>query len=193
MRYLKRFNEHSNPTIYTTDWRKFVPDSLVVIKGDCTDINGWIIDPKTKKPTNQQLRYKLGNIMSDLVHQVTYDNDFEFLGLPDTLEMDVAMIKDENESHFQMNVEITFGDLVAAGFIIEPPNKVTPYFYTSYHSVTDPSETVFAFDEESIQKLLKFFNRFEGIKIERKDLNFLDNNPDNYYPPSNILPSVTSN
>jgi len=182
MKYLKLFKEHLEPTIYEADWRKFVPDSLTVIKGDSTDINGYIIDTKTKQTTNKLLRYKLGNIMSNLVHQVTYDNDFDFPGLPDTLELDIAFIKNENDKEFEMNVEITFGDLVAAGFNIKTPNKISPYFYTSYHSKTDPSETVFAFDEESLQKLLVFFNRFDNIKLERKDLNFLDSNPHNYYP-----------
>ena len=49
-------------------------------------------------------------------------------------------------------------------------------------AANNPSNTVFAFDEESLQKLLKFFNTFDSIKISRKDLNFLDNNSNNYNP-----------
>lgn len=184
MKYLKKFNEHnSEPTIYEVEWHQIAPDSLVVIKGDTTDMNGFILD-KNGKSTGQLCRYKLGNIMSDLVYQVTYDNDFDVPGVPDTLEMDISIIKDENDSEFQMNVEITFGDLISAGFNIEPPNIIKPYQYTSFHSKTDPSDTVFAFDEESLQKLIKFFNRFDSIKLERKDLNFLDKNPDSYFPPN---------
>ena len=184
MKYLKKFNEHnSEPTIYEVDWHQIAPDSLVVIKGDTTDMNGFILD-KNGKSTGQLCRYKLGNIMSDLVYQVTYDNDFDVPGVPDTLEMDISIIKNENENKFEMNVEITFGDLITSGFLIESPNKVSPYQYTSFHSKTDPSDTVFAFDEESLQKLIKFFNRFDSIKLERKDLNFLDKNPDSYFPPS---------
>ena len=183
MRYLKNFNEHKvGPSIYEVDWHQIAPDSLVVIKGDTTDINGYILDSKTGKSTDQLCRYKLGNIMSDLVHQVTYDNDFTIPGVPGTLEMDISFVKNEDVNKFEMNVEITFGDLIGAGFNIISPSTVKPYQYTSYHSKTDPSNTVFAFDEESLQKILKFFNTFDSIKISRKDLNFLDNNSNNYYP-----------
>jgi len=183
MKYLKSFNEHKvEPSIYEIDWHQIAPDSLVVIKGDTTDINGYILDSKTGKPTNQLCRYKLGNIMSDLVYQVTYDKDFTIPGVPDTLEMDISVTKNEDINKFEMNVEITFGDLISAGFNIISPNIIKPYQYTSYHSKNDPSNTVFAFDEKSIQKLIKFFNTFDAIKVNREDLNFLDNNPDNYYP-----------
>jgi hypothetical protein len=183
MKYLKTFLEHKfEPTIYEIDWHSIVPDKLVVIKGDTTDINGYIIEPKTKERTTQLCEYKVGNIMSDLVYQITYDNNFNFPGIPDTLEIDVAILKDENENHFEINVEITFGNLIVSGFNIDAPNKVTPYQYTSYHSKNDPSNTVFAFNEESLQKLLTFFNSFDSIHLERKDLNFLDNNPDSYMP-----------
>lgn len=183
MRYLKNFNEHKvSPSIYEVDWHQIAPDSLVVIKGDTTDINGYILDSKTGKPTNQLCRYKLGNIMSDLVYQVTYDNDFTIPGVPDTLEMDISFVKNEDVNKFEMNVEITLGDLISAGFNIISPNIIKPYQYTSYHSKTDPSNTVFAFDEKSIQKLIKFLNTFDAIKVNREDFNFLDNNPNNYYP-----------
>lgn len=183
MRYLKSFFEHNQQTsVYEIDWHTIVPDKIVVIKGDSTDLEGHIIDPKTNKPTNQLLEYKVGNIMSDLVYQISYYPNFDFPGLPDTLEIDCAIMNDENDKQFQMNVEITFGDLIAAGFTVEAPNKVTPYQYTSYHSKNDPSNTVFAFNEESIQKLISFINKIDSFRVERKDFNFLDNNPDSYIP-----------
>ena len=190
MKYLIRYFEHledsrNHKSIYEIDWHRIAPDFLVVIKGDTTDMNGFIkiIDDEGKvKITDQLCKYKIGNIMHDLVTQMTYDNDFDLPGLPDTLEMDVSIIKNESDGKFHLDIEITFGDLIVAGFTIESPNKISVYQYTSYHSKNDPSNSVFALDEESLQKLMKFLNHFDGIQIERKDLNFLDNNPHNYYP-----------
>lgn len=181
MKYLKLFEELYRKSIYEEDWRKFVPDSLIVIKGDITDMNGYLLDPKTSKPTNQLCRYKLGNIMADLVYQITYDRDFELHGVPDTLELDVAIVVPDLEK-FKMSVEVTFGDLVAAGFHIQKPNKFDIYQYTSYHSINDPSDTVFAFDETSLNKIVSFINKFDGLKITRNDLNFLDNRRFSYRP-----------
>lgn len=189
MRFLQTYLEHLNqagdslqnhPNVYQVDWKNIVPDSLVVIKGGITDLNGYVL--KDGKPTDQLCLYKLGNLMSDLVYQITYDRQFDAQGIPDTLEMDVAIIKDENDGRFEMDVEITFGDLIAAGFRIEAPDKLTLYQYTSYHSKNDPSNTVFAFDEESLKKLMDFFNKFDSIELDRHDLNFLDNDPNSYYP-----------
>jgi hypothetical protein len=51
--------------------------------------------------------------------------------------------------------------------------------YTSYRTKFDTSNTVFALDDLSLLKLVTFLNKFEGIDIEVKDLNFLDKY-DNY-------------
>ena len=53
--------------IYEVDWKDFAPKQLIVIKGDITDLNGYLLDPKTRKPTNQLCKYKQANIMSDLI------------------------------------------------------------------------------------------------------------------------------
>ncbi len=181
MRYLKYFFEHSRqPSVYEIDWHTIVPDKIVVIKGDTTDLEGHIIDPKNNIPTNKLLEYKVGNIMSDLVYQISYVPNFDFPGIPDTLEIDCAIMKENKK--FKMNIEITFGDLVVSGFTVESPNKVKPYEYTSYQSKNDPSNTVFAFNEESIQKLISFINKIDSFRVERKDFNFLDINPDSYIP-----------
>lgn len=181
MKYLKLFEELYRKSIYEQDWKEFVPDSFVVIKGDITDINGFLLDPKTSKPTNQLCRYKLGNIMANLVYQITYERDFDVLGIPDTLELDVAILEPELDN-FKMSVEITFGDLVVSGFHISKPNKFQIYQYTSYFSNNDPSDTVFAFDELSLNKLINFINKFDGLKTVRSDFNFLDNKRFSYRP-----------
>jgi hypothetical protein len=182
MKYLKRFCESfTKEGIYEIDWHEIAPDSLVVIKGDTTDMNGFILDRRGNS-TGQLCKFRLGNIMANLVHQVTYDQEFTIPGVPNTLEFDISIINNDNNNKFEMNVEITFGDLISAGFNIIAPNTIKPYLYTSYYSKTDPSNTVFAFDELSLQKLVKFFNKFDSMHIERKDLNFLDVNPNNYRP-----------
>lgn len=174
MKYLKKFESFS---IFEENWRDFLPDYLVLIEESITDSNGFLKDPSTSASTDQLCIYRLGNIMSDLVYQVTYERDFDFFGIPDTLEFDVALL---NES--ELSIEITFGNLIACGFNIVSPNKVNVYEYTSFYSKTDPTNTVFAFDELSIFKILRFINRFKGFNLSRSDLNFLDNNPNNYRP-----------
>lgn len=161
--------DHS--TIWEVDWKTIVPDEITVIKGGLTDINGYILDDKGN-PTNEPMRFKLGNLMSDPVYQITYERDFEAQGIPDTLELDVTIL--DKNGVFTMNFEITFGNLIAVGFNITPVRHVNVYQNTTYRSKMDSSNTVFAFDEPSIQKVLKFINRFDGIKLLREDLNFLD-------------------
>jgi len=180
MKNLLFFENYSN-SIYQEDWKKFVPDSLVVIKGDITDTNGYILDTKTMKPTNKVCRYKLGNVMANPVYQITYERDFDILGIPDTLEFDVSIINND-KFDFKLNIEVTFGDLIVSGFTIKKPNKINVFEYTSHHSQGDPSDTVFAFNEESLKKLIQFINKFDGLNINRQDLNFLDNRRFSYLP-----------
>jgi len=181
MKYILLFENFSGNTIYQQDWKKFVPDSLVLIKGDITDINGYLLDPETAKPTNQVCRYKLGNLMANQVYQITYDRDFDVLGIPDTLEIDVAILNSD-DSKFKLTIEIIFGDLITTGFSVQKPNKIDIFEYTSFHSQGDPSDTVFGFNEVSLNKLIKFINYFDGLNVTRSDLNFLDNNRFNYKP-----------
>lgn len=196
MKYLKYFEDSKQHTvekpkkshpridpshIYEVDWKQFAPKSLVLIKGDITDMHGHLLDPKTLKPTNQLCKYKQANIMADLMMQVTYERDFDFQGIPDTLEFDMVILNPDSQD-FEMSVEITFGDMVAAGFEIQKPNTFKIHHYTSFGSKADPSNTAFGFTETSLNKLIRFFNHFDGLRVTRHDLNFLDNNPHNYKP-----------
>lgn len=105
----------------------------------------------------------------------------EIWGAPDTLEFDVYFAKDENYDKIRMTVDITYGDLVACEFTVESPNKVKVVEYTSYHSKFDPSNTVFALVDDSLQSFINFLNRFEGMKLKKEDFKFLDQY-DNYSP-----------
>ena len=170
---VKRFNDFTD--LYEFDLRKIAPKSLTIIKGDITDINGYLKDPKTGESTNILCTYKLGNIMSNVVEQITYDRTFDMDGIPDTLEIDLGPYHQENENNkFHLNVEITLGDLIVSGFDIKSPNTVNTYQYTSYHSKMDPSNTVFALTDESLKELCKFFNCFDEIKVTPQDFKFLD-------------------
>ena len=166
MKHLRKFNESVD--IYNIDWHKIAPEYLTVIK-----------DGRVTK-------FHCGNIMKhfDMV-QVSYDTvPGEIWGVPDTLEFDIYFVKPggKMDKSLRLDIDITYGDLMASEFSITTPNKVSVIQYTSYHSKFDPSNTVFALDEESLEKLIKFFNDFNGINVSREQFNFLDANPNNYYP-----------
>jgi len=181
MKYLRRFNE--NISIYDTEWEKLLPETITVLKGQDHGIDRW--------------DYKKGNIMlnSDMI-QITYGINKSMA--PDTFEIDIYMVKDDSEEkrgdsttivnsgtfhcdrspgkyipNLRLDVDITFGDQMASEFTISKKG-VTVYQDTTYNSKFDPSNTLFAIEDESLQKLVDFFNRFNhGINISIEDLNFL--------------------
>jgi hypothetical protein len=117
--------------------------------------------------------------------QITYastpidsDEQGEIWGTPDTLEFDIYFAKEDN---IVLNIDITYGDAMACEFSVEAPNKIKVIEYTSYHSKFDPSNTVFALVDESLQSFINFLNMFSGMKLKKEDFKFLDQN-DNYTP-----------
>jgi hypothetical protein len=161
MKYIKKFNE-GYKNIYDVKWESILPKTLTIIK-DGTHT------------------FKIGNIMknADMV-QVTYVNIKSEWGITDTLEFDFYFVKDNDK--FRMDIDITWGDLMACEFSITSPNKVDVIEYTSFHSKTDPSNTVFAFKEDDLQSFVDFLNRFDGFKMNRNQFNFLDTDESSYYP-----------
>lgn len=154
MKYLKRFNESS---IYDKSWEMLLPNQLTIIKdGNHT--------------------FNKGNIMvnADML-QITYSNDDK--GYPNTLEFDIYIV----DGGLRLDIDITYGDLVVSEFTINSPNKITIGEYTSYHSKFDPSNTVFALEDRSLQSFISFLNKFKGMKLSTSDFKFLDKN-DNYDP-----------
>jgi hypothetical protein len=154
--------------IYDIDWHDIAPKNLTVIKDD------------------RRTKFKLGNIMKhfDMV-QVTYNTDGgEIWGDPDNLEFDVYFVKPggKMDKSLRLDIDITYGNLVASEFSITSPDILNVIQYTSYHSKFDPSNTVFAFDEESINKIIKFLNTFNGVNVQRDQFNFLDEDINSYYP-----------
>lgn len=165
MKHLRKFNESVN--IYDIDWHNLVPKYLTVIKD------------------GKRTKFRIGNIMKhfDMV-QVTYDTDGEIWGVPDTLEFDLYFVKPGGKlnKEVRIDVDITFGNLVTSEFSITSPNIINVIQYTSYHSKFDPSNTVFAFDEKSINSIISFLNKFNTINVSREQFNFLDEDPNSYYP-----------
>ena len=161
MKYLKSFNE--SLSFYDKSWEDSLPEMMTVVK-----------DGKT-------YQFKKGNIMlnADMI-QITYDNNL--YGEPNTLEFDVYYAFNDNDNKLKLDIDITYGDLTASEFSIEPPNKIEVVEYTSYHSKFDPSNTVFALDTASLTGLVNYLNNFgHGIRVTNSDFKFLDTQ-DNYNP-----------
>ena len=191
MKYLKRFNEDIeatiNPngtirpgqnvkdtiidTIYDKRWENELPEFITI------------------NYHNNLYKFKKDNIMlhSDMV-QITYsstplnsEESEEIWGSPDTLEFDIYFTKDDKDGNITLTVDITYGDAMVCEFTIEKPNKIEVIQYTSYHSKFDPSNTVFALVDESLQSFINFLNKFEGMNLKMSDFKFLDQY-DNYTP-----------
>jgi len=191
MKYLKRFNEDIEATIK--------PNGNISANIDVkTDDDNTIYDKRWENELSEFItinyhgklyKFKKDNIMlhSDMV-QITYastplnsDEQGEIWGTPDTLEFDIYFVKDNETDKVRLTVDITYGDLMACEFTAEAPNKIKVVEYTSYHSKFDPSNTVFALVDESLQSFINFLNRFEGMKLKKEDFKFLDQY-DNYLP-----------
>lgn len=183
MKYLKSFNEatsiesdipkdsvYSQPTIeeplkidnsriiYKPEWVSELPEILSI------------------NYHNKVYKFKKGNIMllGDMV-EITYDClHGEEWGAPDTLEFDIYFTNDNDSGKIRINVDITYGDLIACEFSIEKPNKVNVIQTTSWGSKFDPSDTVFALTDDSLDKFINFLNKFPGIKLTRNEMKFLD-------------------
>lgn len=151
-----------NNNIYNIDWKTLLPNNLTVIEDGGEHI------------------FKLGNIMknSDMV-QVTYINHKNEWGITDNLEFDFYFHNADNS--FKMDVDITWGELMANEFSITAPSEVSVIEYTSFNSKTYPGN-IFAFEENSLNQIVEFLNQFNGIKVHRDQFNFLDTNQDSYYP-----------
>ncbi len=101
---------------------------------------------------------------------------------PDTLECDIYWNFDTNSKCLNINVEVNFGDFTACQFSMQPPNRVILIRYTSVNSKDDPSNTIFAIDDESIQSMCNYFNRWDtSFQLKPEDFQFLNQYSD-YIP-----------
>ena len=177
MRYLKAYesfipNESKNTPYWDSKWEELLPKEIKVIKGQDTFI--------------QHPIYKKGNIMinGDMV-QIPYTNQDYTMDtdkvVPGTLQIDISFANNLNTNLLDLNVDITYGDEMASEFQIQG-DKLNVIQYTSYKSKFDPSNTVFAFDDDSLNKFIQFLNQFDGVKLNREQFNFLDKYPNSYTP-----------
>lgn len=143
--------------IYNGLWKHNLPEVITILYKD------------------KELSFKKGNVMllGDLV-EVTYESITEIWGEPDCLEFDFYFTKDNLTNNLRVNIDITYGDLMACEFSIEKLNKVNLIQHTTYHSKFDTSNTVFALDDKSLDDFINFLNKFPGFKVSRNDLRFLD-------------------
>ena len=204
MKYLNKFLEklvpdlphkgepiesEGNISLLQPEWFELLPDELTVYSS-----------PKLKNLDNQQdLEDNFGGKNLDNIYtlkkaDMTVNSDFvQFYyqhktfekpedvikdGEPDYLQFDLYTLK--NTNGIKLIIDITWGDHMAYEFSLEAPNKINVFHYTGKGSLYD-SETHFGFTDESIKKLVEFFNRFNhGIKLSEKDLAFLDQHEDSY-------------
>ena len=169
MKYLKRYNlfESKSESIYDADWKELLPQELIVLKdGEHT--------------------FKVGNVMKHAnMIQVPYENVGNEWGVPSTLQFDFhfsEVIEElKPEDIMRIDIDITWGDAMACEFYIESPSGVEVIEYTSFRSKTDPSNTIFALDDNSLKLFVDFLNRFDGFKLDVSQFTFLDRY-DNYQP-----------
>lgn len=181
MKYLKRFNEN-RIIIYEDAWKNLLPDDITLYKGQ-----EWGVD---------KVVYQRGNIMmhSDMIQITYFVNKWTY---PDNLEFDFYFVKDdEGEEHIditkiinsdstislessdviknlRIDVDITFGEQMACEFSIDK-DGVHLIEETSVGSKFDPSNTVFAIDDESINNFINIFNRFDIChNLTLEDFDFL--------------------
>lgn len=159
MRYLKNYILFES-NIYDIDWKSILPKEMVVLK-------------------DGEHSFKLGNVMknADMV-QVTYENSNNEWGAPSTLEIDFYF--SENPK-MRIDIDITWGDAMTCEFYVDSPSKVGVTEYTSFRSKTDPSNTIFALDNNSLKEFVDFLNKFDGFKLDVSQFKFLDQF-DNYQP-----------
>ena len=185
MKYLKFFENFQTVSIFDKQgMMKILPQELVVLN----DAGEWHV--------------KLGDVSINLVkaeimyYQNTVDDvqegDVLADGEPDTLEFDIHIVKDNdgtegNPDTLVLNIDITYGDAPVSHFSIKAPNNVSVTHYTGINSLYD-KDTTWAFSDDSIQKLVDFFNLWdEKFKLSSDDFKFLDADPNSYTPDTKNL------
>lgn len=183
--WLKRLNNmiyENKISIFDSKWINFAPKQLTIVTN-----NGEFSLKRSNKHDNINYPVDVSNIMNFI--SITYfqntakNNDVLFDGEPDQLEIDISFVKDNTGEHanpdsLRLNIDITYGDNMQYEFTIDKPNKVKVYHYTGKNSLYDP-ETFWGFDDNSLQELITFFNRF-GFKTTADNFKFIDSDPDSY-------------
>lgn len=177
-RYIKMYEDFGRISTFDQDIKRFLPEEVNI------------------ETTYGKHTLKKSDVMlnGDLI-QITYyqntpeenDDDVTADGEPDYLCFDIHTIKkndgsEANGDNLRLNIDMTYGDAMVSEFTIEAPNKVVPHHYTGANSLYDP-KFKFGFDDESLQALVDFFNRFsDNYNLTKDDFKFLDKDPNSYKP-----------
>ena len=177
-RYIKMYEDFGRISTFDQDIKSFLPEEVNI------------------ETTYGKHTLKKSDVMlnGDLI-QITYyqntpeenDDDVTADGEPDYLCFDIHTIKkndgsEANGDNLRLNIDMTYGDAMVSEFTIEAPNKVVPHHYTGANSLYDP-KFKFGFDDESLQALVDFFNRFsDNYNLTKDDFKFLDKDPNSYKP-----------
>jgi hypothetical protein len=183
MKHLRKFNE--NISLFDENWIKLLPKSLTLI----TQNGEFKLQVKGLEPDKYGYPgiYNLMTSVSFSYGQNTLekeDGDPTADGEPDSLQFDIAVVKDNDGSEanpsksLRLNVDLTYGDAMIYEFTIDYPNKVHVHHYNGKDSLYDP-ETHFGFSDESLKELITFFNRF-GFTTTPEDFKFMDSDLDSY-------------
>jgi hypothetical protein len=181
-RILKESNE--SLSIFDNNWTKLLPQELNIITHN-GEFNLKVKGLETEH--GYPGIYNLMNSISFIYSHNTVeseDNDVTADGEPDTLQFDIAMVKDNDGSDanpkkaLRLNIDLTYGDSMMYAFTIDYPNKVHVHHYNGKDSLYD-SETHFGFTDESLKELIVFFNRF-GFTTTAEDFTFIDSDLDSY-------------
>lgn len=164
MKHLKKFNEMQNTQpktmLYNVDLNSILPEYLTIQEYGVHT-------------------FKRGNIMKNAdMFQITYFNAKNEWAYTDTLEIDLYTVQDCYTENIRIDVDITLGDFVVSEFRLECPNKISVIQHMTYGTKFCKDCPIFAFTDESIQKLVSFFNHINGIKLTEYDLRFLNNKDD---------------
>jgi hypothetical protein len=169
MKFIKLFEDFNNQSpfpntetdtnagisFYDKKWESFLPQKITVFKG------------------GKSYDFDKGNVLLNASWiNIVYEN--HIYGEPNSLMFDVYYIFEQDKNMVKLNIDITYGDLMVCEFAINPPNKINVSEYTSFDSKFDPSNTEFAFDNNTLQSLVNYFNAFDhGIHLTVEDLKFL--------------------
>lgn len=185
MRYLLSFFENSKVSIFDPNWVKLLPEELTVITQD----GEFTLKRSNELEKSTGHAVDISNLMNCIqicYHQHTPDEhngDVLADGEPDYIGFDIHFVKTNsgdsaNPDNLKLNIDLTYGDHMQYEFTIEKPNKVKVHHYTGKNSLFD-TQTYWGFSDESLSKLVEFFNRF-GFTTTPDDYKFMDKDPYSY-------------
>ena len=196
MSIVKKYNQfitEKKLSVYAKEWIKLLPSELTVIadnkmldyKSDADKNNLTTI--KQSEMGEVTHTFKLLNpggvaLNGDLLNISYYMTTGNEDGDPDYLSFDIHLCV--NDNGLKILCDITYGDNMQTEFTLQAPNKVDVVHYNGNHSKLSP-DTHWAFSDDSISGLVKFFNSFESnpkFGLSNSDFKFLDMDPHSYIP-----------